>query len=124
MVKRIWTCLVFLGVALIITNLAAAPSRYAPDGRDRWHIPLRPEQMTPYSNIPFSEKNFNKIQKKGLYEEDVLRLLGKPKDVVYTRTKGNRWLVKYFYPNGHVVNFRNGMAVGKEVYDEQFVLED
>jgi len=30
------------------------------------------------------------------------------------RRKHNRWTVHYFYPDGHVVNFRNGVVVGKE----------
>ena len=26
----------------------------------------------------------------------------------------NRWTVHYFYPEGHVVNFENGLVVGKK----------
>ncbi|MBW2027354.1 MAG: hypothetical protein JRH08_18380 [Deltaproteobacteria bacterium] len=47
-------------------------------------------------------------------EKQVLEILGKPLKVKKEHRRHNRWTVHYFYPEGHVVNFKNGLVVGKE----------
>ncbi|RJR44672.1 MAG: outer membrane protein assembly factor BamE [Desulfobacteraceae bacterium] len=73
-------------------------------------IPL--DQMGRYADIRFSEENFDKIEN-GMTEEQVLSVLGRPKDLKKEQRRRGRWTVHYHYPQGHVVNFRNGMVVGK-----------
>jgi len=74
-------------------------------------IPL--DQMGKYADIRFSEENFEKI-KNGMTEEQVLSSLGRPNDLKKEQRRRGRWTVHYHYPEGHVVNFKNGMVVGKE----------
>jgi len=75
--------------------------------------PLGPEQMEQFKNIPFSVEGFERIDN-GMNEMDVLSTLGKPDDLKKEHRRHNRWTVHYFYPGGYVVNFRNGLVVGKE----------
>ncbi len=82
-------------------------------GLQRLRQPLTEEQMEPWADIEFRRENFEKIQK-GMTEEEVLDLLGKPIRVKMERRPKRRWTVHYFYPQGHVVNFKNGLVVGKE----------
>jgi len=91
----------------------SAQERYTDTGRDRWEQPLEPEDMEPYKDIQFEPASFDRIAK-GMTEEDVLELLGKPMDFKKVHRKGDRWSVHYYYPDGRVVNFRDGLVVGKE----------
>ena len=80
----------------------------------RYHRkPIELEEMKQYQHIIFTIKNFESINK-GMTEEEVLNLLGKPLNMKKEHRRYNRWTVHYFYPDGHVVNFRNGVVVGKE----------
>jgi hypothetical protein len=47
-------------------------------------------------------------------EEEVLQLLGKPLDLKKEHRRHDRWTVHYYYPKGRVVNFKDGLVVGKE----------
>jgi hypothetical protein len=87
--------------------------RYAPDGRDRWRDPLRFEEMGDYQDIPFEAGNFDAVHK-GMNEEEVLELLGKPLDVRMIKRPKQRWRITYFYPDNHEVNFMHGHVVGKQ----------
>lgn len=71
------------------------------------------DRMEAYQDIPFSAGNFERVTN-GMTEEQVLSLLGRPMDLKKEQRRHGRWTVHYFYPEGHVVNFRNGMVVGKE----------
>ena len=75
--------------------------------------PLTLEEMTPYETISFEKENFEKI-KRGMTEEAVLEVLGKPETLEKEHRRGNRWTVHYSYPGGYVVNFKDGLVVGKE----------
>jgi len=75
--------------------------------------PMGLEQMGEYKSIPFAKQNFEKIQN-GMTDKEVLSLLGKPLDMKKVQRRGHRWTFHYYYPEGHVVNFRNGLVVGKE----------
>jgi outer membrane protein assembly factor BamE (lipoprotein component of BamABCDE complex) len=89
-----------------------AQDRYSPEGRDRWKEPLTVEHMKVYENIAFDPANYEKV-KKGMNEEEVLKLLGKPQNVDMQKRRGDRWTIQYFYPEGRQVNFKNGLVVGK-----------
>lgn len=71
------------------------------------------EEMGEFKDIPFKQENFEKVAD-GMTEKDVLSLLGKPLDMKKEQRKGHRWSFHYFYPEGCVVNFRNGLVVGKD----------
>lgn len=75
--------------------------------------PLALEEMGDFKDILFKQENFERVTD-GMTERDVLSLLGKPLDMKKVQRKGHRWAFHYFYPEGRVVNFRNGMVVGKE----------
>jgi len=92
---------------------AVGQERYTDTGRDRWQQPLEPEDMGPYKDIRFEPAGFDRIER-GMTEEDVLALLGKPIDFRKVHRRGNRWSVHYYYPDNRVVNFRDGLVVGKE----------
>ena len=79
----------------------------------RIKTPLTEKQMKPYEEISFSEENFEKVER-GMTQIQVLKLLGKPFKVKKEHRRGNRWTVHYFYPGGYVVNFKDGLVVGKE----------
>ena len=113
MIKRILLPIVITGLFLSVTPCGQTAERYAPDGRDRWRDPLRFEDMGDYEGIPFDAGNFDAVQK-GMSEEAVLELLGKPLDVKMIRRRKMRWRVTYFYPDDHVVNLFQGHVVGKE----------
>ena len=99
----------FMGLFLIVSN-----HNWAKEEGLRYHRkPIELEEMKQYQHITFKIKNF-KSMNKGMTEEEVLNLLGKPLNMKKERRKHNRWTVHYFYPDGHVVNFRNGVVVGKE----------
>ena len=99
----------FMGIFLIVSN-----HNWAKEEGLRYHRkPIELEEMKQYKHIIFTIKNFESINK-GMTEEEVLNLLGKPLNMKKERRKHNRWTVHYFYPDGHVVNFRNGVVVGKE----------
>ena len=99
----------FMGLFLLASNYSGAREEVL-----RYHRkPIELEEMKQYKNITFKMKNFENI-KKGMTEEEVLNLLGKPLNMKKEHRRHNRWTVHYFYPDGHVVNFRNGVVVGKE----------
>ena len=91
----------------------AGQERYTDTGRDRWEQPLEPEDMGPYKDIQFEPANFDKIEN-GMTEEEVLGLLGKPQDLTKEHRRHNRWTVHYYYPKGRLVNFKDGLVIGKE----------
>jgi len=68
-------------------------------------LPIELEEMAEYENIPFTEENFESVEK-GMTEEEVLTLLGKPLDMEKIKRKGNRWQLHYFYPGERKVNER------------------
>ncbi len=85
------------------------------DGQDLRYReePMSIEQMGDYADIQFSKENFDKVTN-GMTEEQVLSLLGKPSNLKKEQRRRGRWTVHYFSPEGYVVNFRNGLVVGKE----------
>lgn len=103
---------VLLGALLLAVPQAMAQERYSPEGRDRWKSPLTWEEMGDYEKIPFDSLNYEKVNR-GMTEEEVLKLLGRPVNVDMQKRRGDRWTVKYVYPGGKEVNFKNGLVVGK-----------
>ena len=99
----------FLAMILISTLFfgAGIPGIQAYEG------PLSEKKIASYSDIEFKPDNFNKIER-GMTQEEVLQLLGAPEKIKEEHRRHNRWTVHYFYPDGHVVNFKNGLVVGKE----------
>jgi hypothetical protein len=91
----------------------AAQERYTDTGRDRWEQPLELDDMEAYADIQFDPANFGRI-KDGMTEEEVLGLLGKPTELTKEHRRHDRWTVHYHYPKGRVVNFKDGLVVGKE----------
>jgi hypothetical protein len=75
--------------------------------------PLELTDMTEYKVIPFTVEGFERIGN-GMPEREVLSTLGVPEDLKKEHRQHGRWTVHYFYPGGYVVNFRNGLVVGKE----------
>ena len=75
--------------------------------------PISLDQMGEYADIRFNKENFETVTN-GMAEKQVLSLLGKPQDLRKEQRRHGRWTVHYYYPEGHVVNFRNGLVVGKE----------
>lgn len=75
--------------------------------------PLSFDRMEEYKDIPFRAENFEMVMN-GMTEEQVLSILGRPMDLKKEQRRHGRWTVHYFYPEGHVVNFRSGLVVGKE----------
>jgi hypothetical protein len=51
----------------------------------------------------------------GMTESEVLDLLGKPRCLEKEHRPRDCWTVHYFYPVCHIVNFYNGLVVGKEI---------
>jgi len=100
----------FIGLFLLVSSNHG----WAKEEALRYHRkPIELEEMKQYQYIMFTIKNFESINK-GMSEEEVLNLLGKPLNMKKEHRRYNRWTVHYFYPDGHVVNFRNGVVVGKE----------
>lgn len=75
--------------------------------------PLSLEQMDEYKNVPFNRDNFERIAN-GMTEKEVLSIMGKPQDMKKEPRPRRRWTVHYYYPEGYVINFKNGLVVGKE----------
>ena len=98
----------FLILALLSPRLGGAE-----EGPLDRREPLSLEQMEEYKDIPFTVEGFERIGD-GMSERDVLSTVGKPENVRKEHRRHNRWTVHYFYPGGYVVNFRNGLVVGKE----------
>ena len=113
MTKPILLLVVIAGLFLPIAAYGQTVERYAPDGRDRWRDPLKFEEMGDYEGIPFEAENFEAVQR-GMTEEEVLELLGKPLDMRMIKRPKRRWRISYFYPDNHVVNLFQGHVVGKE----------
>jgi len=106
--------MVFLWHGPSLAQKEYGPDRYTPEGRDRWKNPLELEDMKAWEKIPFSASRFEEIRK-GMTESEVLDLLGKPKGLNKVHRPGDRWSVRYRYPGGRIVNFFNGLVVGKEI---------
>lgn len=98
-------------IAILIMFLLSPAPGWAEEPNDR--EPLGLEQMEEYANISFTAEGFEKIVN-GMSEREVLSALGRPENVKKEKRRHNRWTVHYFYPGGYVVNFRNGLVVGKE----------
>jgi len=47
-------------------------------------------------------------------QEKELQLLGVPEKIKEEHRQHNRWTVHYFYPDGHVVNFKDRLVVAKK----------
>ena len=75
--------------------------------------PLSEKKMKPFEQVSFTVDNFAKVER-GMTQKQVLGLLGKPLKITKEHRRHNRWTVHYFYPEGHVVNFKDGLVVGKE----------
>ena len=75
--------------------------------------PMGLNEMDEYKDIIFDKAHFEEV-KDGMSQKDVLKLLGKPLDMKKIKRRKNRWTFHYYYPDGYVVNFRNGLVVGKE----------
>jgi len=104
-----------LVAAVILFFVADLGNSEPPEERSRLQRlrqPLTEDQMEPWAEIAFSVEKFHKV-KRGMTEEEVLDLLGKPLKVKMIRRPKSRWSVHYFYPQGHVVNFKHGLVVGK-----------
>jgi len=82
-------------------------------GIQAYEGPLSKKKVASYSDIKFKVDNFGKIER-GMTQEEVLQLLGVPEKIREEHRRHNRWTVHYFYPDGHVVNFKDGLVVGKE----------
>jgi hypothetical protein len=107
------------GLALLVVQSAQAQKRYTSEGRDRWENPLELDDMGAYERIPFRLENFEKVER-GMTETEVLKLLGKPLGLKKEHRPHDRWTVHYIYPEMYVVNFRDGLVVGKEQEDQQY----
>jgi hypothetical protein len=83
------------------------------EGIQAYEEPLSEKTIASYSEITFTLQNFQKVEK-GLTQENVLQLLGVPEKITEQHRHHDRWTVHYFYPDGHVVNFKDGLVVGKE----------
>ncbi len=112
-IKRSLLLTAIAGLILSGAAYGQTVERYAPDGRDRWRDPLKFDEMGDYEGIPFEAGNFDAIQR-GMTEEEVLELLGKPLHVRMIKRPKRRWRISYFYPDNHVVNLFQGHVVGKE----------
>ena len=108
-IKSILIALISLSFLLVSNQISAKEGVRI----DYYKKPLEMEEMKEYEKIRFDSKNFEKI-KRGMTEIEVLTLLGKPLEMKKVKRRKNRWTVTYFYPDRHVVNFRNGLVVGKE----------
>ena len=94
----IFACALFVGGAMKVSQA--------------YEGPLSEKKIASYSNIAFSPENFQNVQK-GMTQEEVLQLLGKPLRTKKEHRRHNRWTVHYFYPDGRVVNFKDGLVGGK-----------
>jgi len=107
--KKLGLAILFLCLTLFFTGGVGETFGLA----DRPELPLTEEQMKPYEKISFSVKNLKKVQR-GMTQVQVLELLGKPLKIKKEHRRHNRWTVHYYYPESHVVNFKDGLVVGKE----------
>jgi len=99
----------FPAIALISALLLGAGL----SGTQAYEGPLSKKKITSYRDIKFKSDNFRKVER-GMTQEEVLQLLGVPQRIKEEHRRHNRWTVHFFYPEGHVVNFKNGLVVGKE----------
>jgi hypothetical protein len=102
--------LTFLSMFLLLLSARAEAQEGGIRAREE---PVALEQMGEFKDIRFKQENFEKVVE-GMTEKEVLSLLGKPLDMKKEQRKGHRWSFHYYYPEGCVVNFRNGLVVGKE----------
>ncbi len=82
-------------------------------GTQAYEGPLSEKKIISYSDIVFNVKNLQKVER-GMTQEEVLQLLGVPQEAKEEHRRHNRWTVHYFYADGHVVNFKDGLVVGKK----------
>jgi len=99
----------FLAIVLITPLLLGAGIW----GTQAYEGPLSKKKILSYSDIKFKLDNFHKVER-GMTQEEVLQLLGVPPKIEEEHRRHNRWTVHYFYHEGHVVNFKNGLVVGKK----------
>jgi len=99
----------FLSIILILALFFGAEIT----GVNAYEGPVSKKKMATYSDVVYSMKNFSKVMR-GMTQEEVLQLLGVPEKIKEEKRKHDRWTVHYFYPDGHVVNFKNGLVVGKK----------
>lgn len=102
----------FFGFCALFVALLFSPAGQAQGPRYR-EEPLPFDRMEAYKEISFSPANFAGVTS-GMTQEQVLSLLGRPSELKKERRRHGRWTVHYLYPEGHVVNFRDGLVVGKE----------
>jgi len=107
--KRTITIVLFVGMIILLVGGVGA----AGEKSSRPKLPLTEKQMKAYEKIPFNEQNLAKVER-GMTQTEVLELLGKPLKITKEHRRHNRWTVHYFYPDGHIVNFKDGLVVGKE----------
>jgi len=101
--------IVFLTIVLISTLFFSGEIM----GVHAYEGPVSKKKMATYSDVVYSMKNFSKVMR-GMTQEEVLQLLGVPEKIREEKRKHDRWTVHYFYPDGHVVNFKDGLVVGKK----------
>jgi hypothetical protein len=74
--------------------------------------PIELDEMGAYEEVLFRRENLARIER-GMTEEEVLFILGKPLTMEKQSRPRNRWTVQYYYPQEVVVNFKHGRVVGK-----------
>lgn len=100
-------------VSLVVLFICALFLGGEMDTLQAYEGPLSAKKIASYSKIAFKLENLSKV-KRGMTQEEVLRLLGEPMRTKKEHHRHNRWTVHYFYPDGHVVNFKDGLVVGKK----------
>ena len=111
--KKILLLIFLLTLVLLLPYPAWVQEDEDPEPPLQLKKPLEMDQMEEYRAIPFTVEGFERISS-GMTEREVLSTLGKPEDAKVEHRRHNRWTVHYFYHDGYVVNFRNGLVVGKE----------
>jgi outer membrane protein assembly factor BamE (lipoprotein component of BamABCDE complex) len=102
--------LIFLLMLFLLFSVQASAQEEVNLSREE---PFTMEKMGEFKDTSFKQENFEKVVT-GMTQEDVLSLLGRPVSVSKEQKKGHRWAFHYNYHEGYVVNFRNGLVVGKE----------